>query len=37
MIQRIQTHCTTCNGNQKIADQKCNICNGDGKTNIEKN
>jgi DnaJ family protein A protein 2 len=37
MIQRIQAQCGTCKGNQKIAEQKCNICNGDGKTNVEKN
>ena len=37
MIQRIQSYCPTCNGNKKIADSKCNPCNGEGKINVEKN
>ena len=36
MIQRMQMHCQVCNGQKKIVDNKCNICYGDGRINIEK-
>lgn len=36
MMQRIQTHCGTCNGSKKIAESDCEPCNKNGTITVEK-